>query len=324
MPRLHLRFYLALLGSLVLFTAMALVMLHLDGAPDDCHRIHVLLSLPAMAVIVSVLAYPVARRLTLRVERLQVAVESLGAGDFSARVAVEGKDEVALLANSFNRAASRIEELVGVHKRLLANASHELRTPLTRIRLATELMKGSADPQRRVGLEQDISELDHLIDEILLASRLDTVVGSNDDEEVDLLGLAAEECSRYEHVRLEASHIVLRGDPRLLRRLLRNLLENAHRHGIPPVEVRLSQQTNNICIEVQDHGDEIPIEESARLFDPFYRRAEAKNNVGVGLGLALVRQIAKRHGGEAGYKATPTGQNCFFVSLPLHAQYGAG
>jgi signal transduction histidine kinase len=317
MPRLHLRFYFALLGSLLLFTAMALVLLHLDGAPDDCHRIHVLLTLPVMAVIVSVLAYPVARRLTSRVERLQLAVESLGAGDLSARVAVEGKDEVAHLADSFNRAASRIEELVGAHKRLLANASHELRTPLTRIRLATELIKDSADPQRRIGLEQDISELDHLIDEILLASRLDALVGSNDDEEVDLLGLAAEECSRYDQVCLEGCHVVLQGDPRLLRRLLRNLLENAHRHGIPPVEVRLTQQSNTIDIEVLDHGEAIPIEESARLFDPFYRRAETKNNVGVGLGLALVRQIAKRHGGDAGYKIMPTGKNCFFVSLPL-------
>src|SRR5262249_50851728 len=79
-------------------------------------------------------AHPVVRRLTGRLERLQAGVESLGAGDLSARVKVEGRDEVAQLAKSFNRAAGRIEELVGAHKSLLANASHELRTPLTRIR----------------------------------------------------------------------------------------------------------------------------------------------------------------------------------------------
>src|ERR1700744_2353911 len=110
MPRLHLNFYLAFVASLIIFTLMGGVLLHLDGAPANCHRIHVLLSLPGLAVIVSVLAYPVARRLTSRGARLQTAVESWGAGDLSARVAVEGNDEVARLATSFNGAAQRIEE----------------------------------------------------------------------------------------------------------------------------------------------------------------------------------------------------------------------
>src|SRR5262249_61057550 len=106
-----------------------------------------------LALAVGVGAYPVVRRLTARLERLQAGVESLGAGDLSARVKVEGHDEVARLAESFNRAADRIEELVGAHKALLANASHELRTPLTRIRMAVELMKESADPKRKRDLE---------------------------------------------------------------------------------------------------------------------------------------------------------------------------
>ena len=91
--------------------------------------------LGAIALAVALAACPVARRLTRRLERLQRGVEQLGAGDLSARVKVEGRDEVARLAASFNRAAARIEELVGAHKLLLANASHELRTPLARIRL---------------------------------------------------------------------------------------------------------------------------------------------------------------------------------------------
>src|SRR5262249_53935946 len=89
-----------------------------------------------VALAVGVGAYPVVRRVTARLERLQAGVESLGAGDLGARVKVEGRDEVARLAESFNRAAGRIEALVSAHKSLLANASHELRTPLTRIRLA--------------------------------------------------------------------------------------------------------------------------------------------------------------------------------------------
>ena len=134
-----------------------------------------LFALALVALAVGVGAYPVVRRLTSRLERLQAGVESLGAGDLSARVKVEGRDEVARLAESFNRAAGRIEELVSAHKALLANASHELRTPLTRIRLAVELMKTGADGERKRQVEQDIAELDTLIDEILLASRLDAV-----------------------------------------------------------------------------------------------------------------------------------------------------
>jgi len=316
MPRLHLRFYLALLGSLLLFTAMALVLLHLDGAPANCHRVHVLLSLPALAVVISVLAYPIARRLTLRMERLQYAVESLGAGDLSARVAVEGNDEVAHLADSFNRAARRIEELVGAHKRLLANASHELRTPLARVRMAVELMKESADPMRKAGLVQDIAELDLLIDEILLASRLDAVAEPDVAEDIDLLALAAEECARYRDVQLDGTPVVVRGDPRLLRRLLRNLLENAQRHGVAPIAVRLVRHASSAEIVVSDQGPAIPDDQSRHLFEPFYRRADSKGG-GAGLGLALVRQIARRHGGNARYVATDDGNNSFVVDLPI-------
>ncbi len=147
---------------------------------------------------VAICAYPLVRRLTRRLERLQAGVEQLGAGDLAARVKIEGKDEVARLAESFNRAAARIEELVGSHKLLLANASHELRTPLSRIRLGVEFLKETADPKRKHELERDIAELDQLIDEILLSSRLDAVRGLDQREEIDLLALAAEEGARYD------------------------------------------------------------------------------------------------------------------------------
>src|SRR5713226_8675667 len=169
------------------------------------------LALALLALAVGVGAYPVARRLTSRLERLQAGVESLGAGELSARVKVEGSDEVARLAESFNRAAGRIEELVGAHKALLANASHELRTPLARIRMAVELMRENADPVRKAGLDQDIAELDALIDEILLASRLDAGKEREVDEEVDLLALAAEECTYYENVDFDGKPVTVRG-----------------------------------------------------------------------------------------------------------------
>ena len=278
------------------------------------------LILALIALAVGAGAYPVVRRLTGRLERLQAGVESLGAGDLSARVKVEGHDEVARLAESFNRAANRIEELVGAHKSLLANASHELRTPLTRIRMAVELMKESADSKRRRDVEHDIAELDALIDEILLASRLDVVKGREADEEVDLLALATEECSRYEEADLEGQPITVRGDPRLLRRMIRNLLENARRHGAPPIEVRVRPAAGLAELSVYDHGPGIPDAEREDVFQPFHRFSGAGERAGTGLGLALVRQIARRHGGDARYLGREQSRGGFIVTLeaPTH------
>ena len=261
-----------------------------------------------VALAVGVGAYPVVRRVTRRLEKLKASVDALGAGELSARVTVEGRDEVAQLATSFNRAAERIEVLVGAHKALLANASHELRTPLARIRRAIELMKEGADPARRAELERDIAELDALIEEILLASRLDAMQETAVPEQVDLLGLAAEECARYEEAELDGSPVSVHGDPRLLRRMIRNLLQNARQHGAPPIEMRVGSVDANAEIRVCDHGAGVPEAERERVFEPFYRRAGA--SVGAGLGLALVRQIARRHGGDAACSG-----NCFTATI---------
>ena len=280
--------------------------------PRPGFRLVVPLGLVALAVGVG--AYPVVRRLTARLERLQAGVESLGAGDLRARVKVEGHDEIARLAESFNRAAGRIEELVAAHKSLLANASHELRTPLARIRMAVELMKERADPQRKRDLERDIAELDALIEEILVSSRLDAAKAREVDEEVDLLGLAGEECARYEGAELDGQPVTVRGDPRLLRRMIRNLLENARRHGAPPIRVRVQGARGRAEMRVSDQGPGIPEAEREAVFRPFYRFAGAGEGAGAGLGLALVRQIARRHGGDVRF-VTEGGESCFVVSL---------
>lgn len=268
-----------------------------------------LLMLALLVIGVGVGAYPVVRRITRRLENLRSGVEALGAGDLATRVKVEGRDEVARLAESFNAAAGRIEELMGAHRTLLANASHELRTPLARIRMAIELMKQDAEPRRKAELEQDIAELDGLIEEILLASRLDAVKRLDVIERVDLLALAAEECARYPEAELDGQPVGVAGDPRLLRRMLRNLLENAQRHGKPPIELRVSRSERGAAIRVCDQGPGVPESERERVFEPFHRRADSA--LGAGLGLALVRQIARRHGGDAASDGS-----CFTVRLP--------
>lgn len=268
--------------------------------------------LGAIALVVAIGARPVVRRLTGRLERLQRGVESLGAGDLAARVKVEGRDEVARLAQSFNQAAARIESLVNAHKMLLANASHELRTPLARIRLGLEL--AAAHPERKAGLESDIAELDQLVDEILLVSRLDATEQLDVREDVDLVALAAEECARYDDCGLEGKPVTVSGDPMLLRRMIRNLIENAKLHGQPPIEVTVAKQDDRAVLNVLDHGPVIAEEARERLFSPFYRIPGSCATKGSGLGLALARQIARRHGGDVVYD--PERGSSFTVSLP--------
>jgi signal transduction histidine kinase len=271
--------------------------------------------LAAMALAIAVFSYPVVRGLTKRIERLQAGVETLGAGNLATRVAVEGRDEVAQLAASFNRAAARIEELIGAHRLLLANASHELRTPLSRIRLGIELFEAKPDPKIKAELARDIAELDDLIEEILLASRLDVAAAPPATEDVDLLALVAEECAHYKGVSLDGGLVVLRGDGRLLRRLVRNLLDNAQRHGRPPIRVELRRNSSRASLFVIDAGEGIPPSAREQVFLPFHRlRGDRK---GAGLGLALVRQIARMHGGDAMVTPRPDAPSCIGVELRI-------
>jgi len=287
----------------------------------------------ALTLAVAIGAYPMVRRLTRRLERLQRGVDALGSGDLSARVPVQGRDEVAALAASFNRSAERIETLVRAQRSLLANASHELRSPLARLKMATALLtEPSVDGSGREGgaateasaaqraalrdeVERNVGELDALIEEILLASRLDAGAGIA-REPVDLLALLAEEAARAQATlsvegeggadvkradNRAATRFTVEGDPRLLRRAARNLLENARRHGAgSPVEVLLSEGARGPVVEVRDRGPGVPEAERERIFEPFHRLAgHGEAAGGVGLGLSLVRQIAQRHGAAA-------------------------
>lgn len=274
-------------------------------------------ALGAVAIAVAIGAFPVVRGLGRRLERLKAGVDRLGGGDLSARVKVEGRDELAALAASFNRSAERIEALVAAHRLLLANASHELRTPLTRISVAASLLGDTADPRTRESLKRDVAELNELIEQILLASRLEALPTLEQREPVDLLALAAEEASHYD-VEVDGEPVTVSGDRTLLRRLVRNLVENAQRYGGgTPIEVSVKREDRCAVLEVTDRGPGVPEAERQRIFEPFYRLAGAsESGRGSGLGLALVLDIARRHGGDAVCLAAEGGGSRFRVDLP--------
>jgi signal transduction histidine kinase len=287
-------------------------------------------TLSLVAIAVALATYPIIRKLTRRLELLQNGVEKWGEGDLSIRVPATGQDEVAFLARRFNHAAERIEALVKSHeallasqKSLLANASHELRSPLTRIRMGLELMGAPASPEFKGEISRNIAELDQLIEEILLASRLDAReadVGTV--ESVDLIGLAAEECARVgaelDVQESGASALAVQGVSKLLRRVVRNLLENARRHAAGDITVTLGVTNNRAVITVSDRGPGVPAELRERIFEPFYRLPGAtERDGGVGLGLALVKSITLRHGGSVHCENCPEGGARFVVQLPL-------
>lgn len=282
-----------------------------------------LLGLALLFVAVAAGAYPVVRRLTRRLESLKAGVEAFGAGELGRRVEAEGRDEVAAVARSFNKAAARLETLVASHRSLLANASHELRSPLARLKMALTLAE-DADPAAAARLREEarrnIAELDELVEEVLLASRLDARP-TPQREPLDPLALALElaaETGAGLDEAADAGTERLLGDERLLRRALRNLLENARRYGGPQApSLVLRAGPGTVDFEVADRGPGVPEAERERIFEPFYRLpGHAERAGGVGLGLSLVRQIARLHGGEVRCLPREGGGSRFVLSIP--------
>jgi signal transduction histidine kinase len=250
---------------------------------------------------------------------------------------VQGRDEVAFLAERFNQSAAHIETLVqsqntllASQKALLANASHELRSPLARIRMGLELMEVAqvhtyTRQRTRQEILRNMAELDQLIDEILLASRLDAKEADMGTiEAVDLVGLCAEECARVGallDVPGGMHTLEVQGVAKLLRRMVRNLLENARRYGATAADgegivLSLRSEKQQVLLTVCDNGPGVPPEYRERIFEPFFRLPGASERVGgVGLGLSLVKSIVERHHGTVRCVHKPEQGACFEVQL---------
>lgn len=286
-----------------------------------------------------------ARRIVRRVEALENSVTAWGDGDLEARAPTLGVDEIGRLATRFNAAADRVADLVAAHRRVVAHASHELRTPLTRLRLSlamlaettNEEMPGDvgadAEHTRRQGLlassEADIEDLDALIEQLLLRSKLDAKSLARPQTEVLMGKLVTDRFERYKGDEGwscdVAGDATVLGDPQLLAQALGNLLGNAAKYGGPHVSVRLDKdESEGRCIvTVVDDGPGVPLGERDKIFEPFYQiHGQGQGNAsGVGLGLSLVRDICQWHGGEVRYEAGDGGHrgvgSRFVMVLPL-------
>jgi signal transduction histidine kinase len=181
------------------------------------------------------------------------------------------------------------------------------------MRLAIERRAGDA-AGADAELKRNITELDTLIGELLLATRLDAASTPLRVEAIDLLALAAEEAA-YFNLEAAGDAITIRGEPLLLRRLCRNLLENARLHAGGATAISMRGDGSIARVVVEDAGAGIAPEDRERIFEPFYRRPGAASDIGTGLGLAIVRQVARLHGGDVVHEPRAGGGSRFIVTL---------
>jgi signal transduction histidine kinase len=272
-------------------------------------------------LVVALASAPLARAIARPIEQLGRVARRLGEGDLRARAGLTGRDEIGALGQTFDEMADRLERLLKGHRELLAGVSHELRTPLARIRVSLDLAAEAPPPEAArhlAAIGEDVAELEALVADLLTTSRLDAGGGLVlRRERVDLRSLveaalqrlARTHPGRRVEAHLEAEAPPLEAEPGLLARVLDNLLDNAARYSDPasPLEVELRRapteaggETGGVSLTVRDRGIGIAPEDQARLFTPFFRAdpSRARHTGGVGLGLALAKQIVEAHGGR--------------------------
>ena len=234
----------------------------LSSRPAISPAINLLTGTLLLLLIMSGMLWMIARTMTWRINQLSRQITQLGDGDFSARVTPVGNDEITILARGFNQTAERIETLMNANKLLLAHASHEIRTPITRIRLQVEMMTMLAShfdktiqdkvQKRADAINRDLTGLNDLVESILLVSRMDAGHAIEKVEDVDLYELIKNEIQHYPQASFTGGHIIIQGQAKLLTHLVRNLLDNAHLHGVPPVSVQL--------YAIDDAGNQLAID----------------------------------------------------------------
>jgi two-component system, OmpR family, sensor kinase len=295
-------------------------------------------------LVLGVGAFLTARWIARPLTRLSQMAISLGQGDLRARSELtRGRnDEVGDVARAFDEMAERIQRLLQTEKELLANVAHELRTPLSRIRVALEIAgEGDAEAARSsLGeIAVDLAELEALINDVLTAAHFELAdgVAPSSGFALHLQELAPEAIAKRSAELFRGRHPtrpfttdfgdgmgVIDADPMLLRRVLDNLLENAHKYSPEPesgISLSVSEHGKRACFTVRDHGLGIPAEDLPFVFNAFFRgeRSRSRGSGGVGLGLTLAKRIVEAHGGSIEVESSLGVGSTFRAYLPVRA-----
>lgn len=300
--------------------------------PDDRVNIHhrfmfglFRIGLVGLAGILALAVY-----LTRPIRSMSRSMDRVAAGELDHRVPARGRDEVARMGQSFNAMADRIHTMIVGQKELLAGVSHELRSPLARMKLILELMRNrQGSPARVDDLETEVDALDGMVEELLVASRLDLGEAPLETEHVDLEVLveagwrriadAAEEKDIQLHTAIHTGAEIVDVDPDLVVRILGNLFENAVRHGGEgPVRFDAQPRDGRVGVVVTDGGAGVAPDQIEQLFEPFFRAdsSRSRKTGGTGLGLMVVRRAIEAHGGQVTASNDPDGGLAVAFDLP--------
>ncbi|WP_437330372.1 HAMP domain-containing sensor histidine kinase [Sorangium sp. So ce381] len=299
-------------------------------------------------VVVGVSSWLLARTLTRPLRQLSAAARAFGGGNLKARAVLPSRDELGEVSRAFDEMADRVTALLRAERELLANVSHELRTPLSRIRMALALIseaEGDVAVARELlaDVGGDLDELERLITDVLTAARLDLEDAASPGgipplrrEHVDVAGLLAHAASRFcaahpkRTLRIDVPEDLpsIDADAVLLRRVIDNLLENAHKYTertSAAIEL-VARGGSEVTIEVIDEGVGIAAADLPRVFRPFFRadRSRTRTTGGLGLGLTLAKRIVDAHGGQIELVSAPNKGTRARVRLPIARAPAAG
>jgi signal transduction histidine kinase len=292
-------------------------------------------------IVVAIMSWLVAGRAVRPLVTLAKTTEAIGTtGDLSRRLALSrNRDEVGRLTTSFNAMLERLQssqaalaEALAAQQRFVADASHELRTPLSTIRTNAEFLRERPDAaadDRAAAIADVVSEaerMSRLVDGLLVLARSDAGVAV-ERRPVDLRAVAVEEARRYRppgQARDEArsaqvvsqGSALVSGDPEALGRAVRILLDNAFRHGSPPVVVTVARRDGRVLLEVRDAGPGLPKGGEEKIFERFYQADPARSGEGTGLGLSIARAVVQAHGGTIRAITADGGGAAVTIELP--------
>lgn len=289
-------------------------------------------SLPLFILLAAIGGYWIVRRAFRPLDTINSTAAAINeARDLSRRIGLPpGKDEFTQLAHNFDRLFERLERSFEAEKQFTADASHELRTPISIIKGACEYAQTYEEtPEERQEtldmIHRQATKMSHLVNQLLSMTRLEQGTELPGIQSVDLGGMAQQllEEGGYDLGRVKPhlpTGIMVEGDPALLSRLLRNLVDNAFKYGKEDgfVWVSVRQTPEETLLQVRDEGDGIPAEHQEKIWNRFYQVDPSRSEElgGAGLGLALVQQIARLHGGYMSLDSVAGGGSTFTLHLP--------
>lgn len=296
-----------------------------------------------LIILLLVIGWVFSQQITGPVRAASKIAEKLAAGHLHERMVVDGQDEVARLAYSFNDMAEKLstqirnlEEFGSLQRQFTSDVSHELRTPLTTVRMAADMIEDNADELDPLTaraahlMTKELDRFETLLGDLLEISRHDAGVANLSAEKVDVRGVVrsalqqvraiAEEVGTEFNVDLPEDPVVVAVDSRRVERILRNLLANAVDHSEGnPIEVKMAVGEDSLAVAVTDHGVGLKPGEEEMVFNRFWRSdpSRERRTGGTGLGLAIAKEDANLHGGRLEAIGEPGVGACFRLTLPL-------